>query len=130
MNGRSTITINGQAIELKFGMYANRVFAEKTKDGTGFTEDSFNEVGTSYLLYAGYLNACIEDESKPELKFRDFVEYVENGTLEGDTKEMTEAVTEWTKSRFVQKAVDNMKAAEIKKKKSTGTKSSKSRSVK
>lgn len=108
---RTTIEMNGQTIDLKFGLCANRIFFEKSVTHKFFDGDALNEVGIANLLYAGYLNDRIVKQTEPSLAFEDFNNLVDGSIITGDTKQLANAIKVWTESAFVQASIDSLKKA-------------------
>lgn len=124
MTGRCDINMNGKVIPLRFGMPAVRWFLERASQDhlAIISDDSVNETGISYILYAGYYNYCIAEDKVPELKPGDFMEWVELMADDPEAqKEMTKAGECFKESKSVNKAVENLtKQTEEVKKKLTG----------
>lgn len=126
MTGLCTINMNGQQVPLRFGMPACRYFMEHISQEhiAPMSGDSINEVGISYLLYAGYWNACIADEKVPVMKLSDFMDWVEL-MIDDETaqQEMIKAGECFKESKSVQKFIEKAnEATEEIKKKLTGMK--------
>lgn len=124
MTGRCDITMNGRIVPLRFGMPAVRWFLERASQDhlAIISDDSVNETGIAYILYAGYYNHCIADDKVPELKPGDFMDWVELMVDDPEAqKEMMKAGECFKESKQVNKAVENLtKQTEEIKKKLTG----------
>lgn len=126
MNGFTTITINGESVGIMFGMYANRVFAERKQNAKYYSGDSLNELGIAALLHAGYENHCVLEDKEGALSLKDFSSYVDEMTITGETEEIKRAVETWSNSHFIKKSIERLKdQKEVKKKKPTSTNSKK-----
>lgn len=123
MTGICDINMNGQIVPLRFGMPAVRWFMERLDQEhiTPVSDDSINEIGIPYLLYAGYWNHCIAEDKPPKIKLSDFMEWVEKSLAFDDNNarnEMIKAGECYRDSKLVNKVIDKMTehAEEIKKK--------------
>lgn len=111
MTGRCNINMNGENVPLRFGMPAVRWFMERiTQEHIApLSDDSINETGIAYLLYAGYYNWCIADDKIPQKTLSDFMEWVELMADDPDAqKEMMKAGEAFRDSKVVNKAIDKM----------------------
>lgn len=128
MNGIATITIDGQEVRLKFGLPAVRRIFEKmaehqlvvSKDGN----EQYNDLGVTHILYAGYLNGCMQRDEQPVLKFESFYDIVENFAAgDHDREEIISAVRSFEESRFVKPLAVKVdeETKDTKKKKLNGT---------
>lgn len=113
MNGLANITIGGQVVRLKFGLPAVRRIFEKmaeiklvdVKDG----KESYNDVGISHILFAGYLNGCMLKDELPVLLFEDFYEFVEDFSADRVNKEeIIAAIRSFEESRFIRPISDKI----------------------
>src|SRR5690242_18824515 len=79
MTGLCSIHMNGEVVNLKFGLPACRYFAEHISEEhiAPVVNDSLNETGLGYLLYAGYFNHCIIKDEKPIKELSEFMEFIE-----------------------------------------------------
>ena len=103
----TTININGETVNLRFGMASFRYLSTKDiKD--------FDEIGVSHILYSGYYNWCLVNEVIPALKFADFVDYVETA-MNKDVSEINAAMKVWSDNQLLKDAVDEGKKKKISK---------------
>lgn len=120
-NGICAIDMDGVQIDLKFGLPACRLFLEKVSAGhvKPMSGDSVNEVGAAYLIYAGYYNHCIINDSAPLLKFVDFMNWIESHMGEDGLKAQLQIVADcYKESTAVIKYLEiaEKEVAELKKK--------------
>ncbi len=104
----TTISINGETVNLRFGMASFRYLS--TKD-----IKEFDEIGVSHILYSGYYNWCLVNEIVPALKFADFVDYVEM-SMRSDVSEINAAMKVWSDNQLLKDAVDDGKKKKISRK--------------
>lgn len=127
--------MNGEEIDLLFGMPACEYLTSKIADGSVLTEDGGHLVGASsiaFMVYAGYFNHCIMNGKPPKVKIGDFIRWVYDVSGEpGDVnaQQQLKAAGEcWEASKEVARFKDKIdKQTEGVKKKIrelTGTKSS------
>lgn len=130
MNGIATITIDGQIVRLKFGLPAVRRIFEKMSEHELVVKrngkDQYNDLGIAHILFAGYLNGCMQRDEQPALSFESFYDVVENFAAgDHDREEIIAAVKSFEESRFVKPLADKGEKEEdeqAKKKKLNGTK--------
>lgn len=123
----TTIELSGKKIGLKFGMYANRLFDEKSKKVTLFEGSDLNELGIATLLHAGHLNDAVVKEYQPDATFEQFVDYVEQCAKDNSLQDIVSAVKVWANASL---SKEQATVEVAKKKKPTGRKSSPSLSAK
>lgn len=126
MNGLANITINGQAVRLKFGLPAVRRIFEKMKEHPLVVvrgdKEQYNDLGIAHILYAGYLNGCMQRDELAILSFDQFYDLVEDFAADQSGKEeITAAIRAFEESRFVKPFAGETKTDE-KKSRLTGTK--------
>ena len=110
------ITINGEAVGMRFGMLATQLFYDAAENGKRLmVGGNITDVGIAYVLYCGYVNHCEVKMIDPVLTFDVFYDRVD-GAGEGDS-EIGVALDCWAKSRVVQKAVEASQDAKKKKSK-------------
>jgi hypothetical protein len=120
--------MDGETVNLKFGMPACRYFMEHVSEDhvAALSGDSINETGVAYLLYAGYYNHCIIEDKKPEKKLSDFMDFIELNLDNADVQKELVSIGEcFQQSKSVKKFIEKVEVAtqEIKKN-LTGMKSS------
>lgn len=119
-SGYASITVEGETINLRFGIPAIRMFLERaTSDTLINTDNIMDEVGISTLLYCGYVNNCMVDDLPVTKTKGFFLKIVEDLYIYDDLKKQIEnAVKAYSKSRYTQKILDstNKEIEEIKKK--------------
>lgn len=114
MNGLATITVDGREVVLKFGLPAIRRIMEKMlvyslsdKDGD---KETYNDLGLSHILYAGYLNGCMMRDELPSVQFEAFYnlleESMENKVLE---KQVIDAIASFEASKVVKQSIEKLK---------------------
>lgn len=102
MNGKTSITIGGKPVEIRFGGYANRIFSEASQknealyfalgsvndDGTQNRDDITME-GLAKLVQCAYLNqhAIKETEPDPALTYETFCDLLNEMAATDDGKE-------------------------------------------
>lgn len=115
MNGIATITLNGQAVRLKFGLPAVRRIMEKMVQYKLADDGIYSDLGLSHVLYAGYMNDCIMRDDAPAIAFEVFYDHVENLRDDEAAKiQVQEAVKAFEASRFVKAAAELVKPDEKK----------------
>lgn len=107
------ITINGDLVGLKFGMYCSQLFFEAIDKGKKLmVGDTLNELGISYILWYGYLNNCEVKQVDPKLTFEDFYSLVESSSEGND--EIVKALDIWASSKPVQKVLSTIEESKKK----------------
>lgn len=119
--GICTIEVEGETIPLRFGMPANRILFEKLADNpTMLSSTNVNEKGVAWLIYAGYVNACMAKDQEPVKDFEYFFAFVEDCSVDlpGELQRIADV---YANSRYTQKAAQNViDAVEDIKKKNPG----------
>lgn len=118
-NGYTSITINEQAIGLRFGMPALKRIAEKVQVKEG---EDYSEVECAHFMYAGYLNNCIVKDCAPTLEYEDFYNFAEKCLYEDkDAQVIVDVIKCFSDSRIVQmtKEADQKKSQTTPKKSQT-----------
>lgn len=118
MNGKTSITINGEAIGLKFGMEANRMFLDHIGANYFRIElKHYNEKDVAALLYAGYVNHCMVLDFEPEHKLGFFIEFVDDN-MEECAAEFERVARVYEESKSTRRVIKGLNQAEdeIKKK--------------
>jgi hypothetical protein len=116
----TTITIGTQTIGLKFGMASFRYLQGKLVNGKTYEDNELNEIGIAHILYSGYYNNCLVKEIDTDLKFEDFVDWIEaNMTNQKVLDDIKSAMDIWATNEFISK---QDKPQETKKKKTRGMK--------
>lgn len=78
--GRCSFTMNGQKVDLLFGMPACERFYSDIAQGNVLMDEEGNilsSTGISFLLMAGYWNDCVYNNRVAKLKISDFMDYLE-----------------------------------------------------
>jgi hypothetical protein len=123
-SGLCSITVNGEAIGLRFAIVATRMFLEKmVEEPEIISGDTINEVGAANLIYCGYVNNCMVKDMVPEKTLGFFLEFVEQAFVdEGVKNQIIEVAKVYSESKYSKKVIeatkDNLDEA---KKKLTGT---------
>lgn len=102
-NGYISITINEQAVGLRFGMPAIKRIAEKVrfKEGEEYTEADFAQ-----FMYAGYLNNCLVKEMEPTLSYEDFYNFAEEAIYtKKDVESISKVIVCFNESRVMKAAI-------------------------
>jgi len=110
MDGYIKISIGGKEVGLKFGYPAIRWFAEESElnksaffmPGESF---DFSVEGFAKLMQCAYRNNCLIKEVDPELKYKDFVEWVEVENETENKEAMKAVLTAYTESSVMKKAI-------------------------
>lgn len=115
MDGYIKILVGGKEVGLKFGYPAIRWFSEeslKNKDAFFMPGDTFDfsVEGFAKLMQCAYKNNCLIKEVEPELKYQDFIEWVEEENA-GQGEIMKTVLIAYTESSVMKKAM-----AEVEKK--------------
>lgn len=111
MDGYIKILVAGQEVGLKFGYPAIRWFSEESElnksaffmPGESF---DFSVEGFAKLMQCGYRNHCLIKEVDPELKYQDFVEWVEVENETEDKQAMKDVLKAYTDSSVMKKAIE------------------------
>lgn len=111
MDGFIKILVAGQEVGLKFGYPAIRWFSEESEvmksaffmPGESF---DFSVEGFAKLMQCGYRNHCLIKEVDPELKYQDFVEWVEVENETEDKQAMKDVLKAYTDSSVMKKAIE------------------------
>ena len=113
MNGYFELTLNAEIVGLKFGMRALRQIQEKqeksevklfdkVREEDGIERDRLNEMGTAYILYAGYCNYCVVREFPVKYHFLHFYDLVEDAFLTSNgIDQIREAINVFSESQSV-----------------------------
>lgn len=102
----TTITIEGQEIGLKFGMFSAKYLQTKLNNGFCFIGDEITEIGIAHVLYAGYLNNCAIKDIKPELTFEGVVNFIEGSIKDADkVTALTNVIKVWSEVQFAKSEV-------------------------
>lgn len=105
-----SITIDGKPVDLKFGMTATKMFAERAINANFYDSQSLNEIGIASLLHCAYINKCIVTEKEAQLQLSDFVDYVEACALNQQTEEIQKVVAVWRSSPFIVASLRHLKS--------------------
>jgi len=109
MNGIAQITIDDQPVALKFGMPALRQISQKMAKNDLFNGETWNDLGISHILYAGYVNYCAMKDTPAIMPFEDFYNYVEDAEDEETIKDIAGAISVFVSSKHVKELVDKKK---------------------
>ncbi len=112
MKGYCEFTIQGEKVGLKFGLEAFKIFSIKASIFKLFdtTNRMYNETGLATILYAGYANNCLIKQELEKFIFEYLYEVIEDDMYVGSLREdVVNAVTVFSESRFVKKAIDDLK---------------------
>lgn len=116
--GICSIVVEGETIPLRFGMPANRIIFQKFKEHPEWvTGTIIDERSVVWLLYAGYINACMAKDQEPVKRFEFFFDLTENMAV--DNPDQLQDITDvYINSRFTTKALQqlNVDSEAIKKK--------------
>lgn len=119
-SGLIYITVNGESIQLRFGIYATRLFLERMSESNNSMmvgDSSINETGIANLLECGYLNSCIVNDVAPVRKLGFFVEFVETAFVDDEAKAQLEAVSAcYANSKYSKKLLETVIENDAKKK--------------
>jgi len=116
----TTITINGEAIGLKFGMPSFRYLENKFVEGKSFTNNQINEVGIAHIIYSGYMNNCMLKDIDLKYDLEYFSDWVELNLQKSESiTEITNIINFWASNDFIK---DKLSQPEAKKKSSRGKK--------
>ncbi len=106
MNGVAAISINGQTVRLKFGLPAvRRIFQKMEELPEDFTTGNhYSDIGLSHILFSGYQNACLMEDARPALAYKDFYELVEDARFDAVLQDsIVAAIRIFEESRFVKR---------------------------
>ena len=107
-SGICSIEVDGENIPIRFGMPANRIifqkFAEHPEWITGSVVD---ERAIVWILYAGYINACMLKDQEPAKPFEFFFELTENMAVD-DPDRLQHVANVYSNSRFTIKSIENL----------------------
>lgn len=104
------ITISGQEIGLKFGMYSARYLADKLQNGYCFVGDNITEIGIAHVVYSGYLNNCAVKDAPAALTFEDIVDFVEGSVKDQDrVAALASVIKVWSDCQIIQAAGEETK---------------------
>lgn len=107
--GVISLVTGDQTFQLRFGMPANRMLMTRWAAMPNFHEH-LNEPEVAYLLYAGYVNACMARNEQPTKEFEFFYEIVEDFALnEAGTAVLTEIAACYANSKQTKKYVEDVK---------------------
>ena len=129
-SGYTSIVVDGEKINLRFGIPAVRMFLEKiATNEVLISNDTINEVCIATLIYCGYINNCMITDETPDKKMGYFLEFVENSWIDEAVKKQLVnvsncyAASKYTKKvqETTQKAIDDIKKKKVAKQKRTGT---------
>lgn len=125
-SGMTSITHNGEKIDLRFGIIAVRMFLERVaaSNTTMVLGETINETGLANLIQCGYVNNCMIIDVVPSKTLGFFLEFIELAYVDEDIKKQLTLVSKcYADSKYtkkiteqVTKTIDDTK----KKKKSTG----------
>jgi|GEM_PF-4209776 len=110
MNGLAQITVDGQALVLKFGLPALRRIFEKMAQYDLLSGEDYNELGLSHILYAGYLNGCAMKDTLATIPYESFYNLVENIEEETIKREVIAAMQVFEDSKYIKLAFGKKKA--------------------
>jgi hypothetical protein len=119
-SGKCSILINGETIDLRFGMHAARTYFEKAiNEGSAFYSGNIlNEMGIASLIYAGYENHCLVNDKKIVKTLGYFLEFVEDSLVDEDSKnKLKEVVDCFSESKSVETIANNIDTDNAKDKK-------------
>lgn len=117
------ISINGIQTQLRFGMPANKMIAEAILDKQNVIEnETLTEYGIATVIHAGYVNACMVNETKIEYHTGFFLAWVDECIIDGQNQ-LEEVLKCYNESKFTKAYLNaaNEAAEEIKKKTITST---------
>lgn len=96
-SGRCSINMNGEKIDLIFGMPACEKFYLDIAEGRVLTDDEGNilsSTGVACLLYAGYFNGCVYNNAPVKHTVGTFLEFMEAHIEDANVaKELVDAGT-------------------------------------
>jgi hypothetical protein len=119
-SGYTSITIDGEKVDLRFGIPAVRMFLEKVStEEVLISGETINEVGVAALIYCGYINNCMVKDIVPDKTQGYFLEYVEHSWIDDEVKKQLENVSSvYAASKFTKKVQESVQKNidEVKKK--------------
>lgn len=119
-SGYTSIIVDGEKIDLRFGIPAVRMYLEKiATDEVSISNESINEIGVATLIHCGYVNNCMVKDIVPEKTFGFFLEFVEQAWIDDEVKKQLEHVSKvYAESKYTKKVIENANknVEEIKKK--------------
>jgi hypothetical protein len=124
-NGYAKLTVDGQEVGIKFGMYCITAMMDKEIP----TDAASSAMYTAELIYQGYVNNCMVKREQPVLEFQLFYDLVEDSFLDTEKmKILNDVVQVFQDSKFVKAGKDALEKAgqELTKKKNGQAKKSKS----
>lgn len=126
-NGIAEINFLDKKVALRFGLPCVRYLVEKTKNLPLTNKEGtwYNELGVAHMIYGAYLNACLAEDSQPQIKFSQLYDYLETEYLKGEFPEdVVSAIRVFESSKAFEKGLEV--SAEAKKKSLTGNESNSS----
>ena len=122
MEGHTTILMNGETVDLTFGLYALQVYSDvSAKFNKKMDEGRMNLAVFKAVLYAGYLCDCEAMQEEPKYKLRDFQLFVEQCAKDGKMDIVTDVYKVWKKSQYVKPVEGKEETEDEKKNQLTGT---------
>lgn len=118
MNGYCQFEIKGEKVFLKFGMISNQRFIEKARKFELFQSDEdgnqiYNILGLTHIIYSGYVNNCVIKEQVEKYSFEEFYDLIEDDFFVGKLRDdVTNAILEFSESRFIKRLVDKTQSEE------------------
>lgn len=124
--GICSIVVDGETIPLRFAIPANKLLLTKIFTNPEMVAyNRFDERAISWMLYAGYQNACEAKDEYPVKDFEFFYNFVENSLLTEDGQAaLKKAGDVYEASRWTAKYLEELKKKTIEMEqaqKSTGT---------
>lgn len=110
MESFCSININGKQVGLKFGLFAVRLIVDRVD--TSRVGESYAEGDYAHILYAGYRNNCMVKEIQEELSFENFVDYIDESTVNKNVAEIVLAMRVFNDSKVVTTIAANNKKKE------------------
>ena len=102
MEGHTTIKINGQSVDLIFGLPSFIAYKETIILGKELTGIDWNTFFIKTVLHTGYINACkAKNIFFPPFKVEDFHCLVEDHLVNGEVDEINNALQVWSHSKEV-----------------------------
>lgn len=111
MNGYTQITLNGEAVGLKFAYECNKRFLAAYFDNQEIYSDDtgLSLVGYAKLFESAYRNNCAIKDVKPLFTTEDFYNWIEASLRnEAGIKQFGEIVTEWSESQNTKDIIEKM----------------------
>lgn len=107
--GVITFKAGDEEIQLRFGMPANRLLVQRWATIPNFS-NNLNEAEIAWLLYAGYVNACMARNIEAIKQFEFFYETVESMALSSEgVATLNDIATCYANSRQTIKMMDDIK---------------------